>query len=138
MCGLGNFRSLSGVPTLNPHEIFRFVRKLSPSIANESQFYPLPDLPGSMRFYPEPKKLLALEIGPDPYFRHFSSWDFEIFVEIGVFTIFRGPQHFSFTFPQRTWMGKVLGDSPPQLSIRVGSNWDNRATLVFAPENARK
>ena len=63
---------------------------------------------------------------------------FEIFVEIGVFTIFGGPQHFSFSFPQRTWMGKVLGDSLPQLSIRVGSIWDNRATLVLAPENARK
>ena len=113
--GLRNFRSLSGVPTLTPHEIFRGFLKSSSPIANDSQFYPLPDLPGSMRFNPEPKKLLALQIGPDPDFRRFSS-----------------------TFPQRTWMRKVLAYKLVLLFVWDGSNSATAATLVFAPEKGSK
>ena len=99
---------------------------------------PTEDLPGSMRFNPKSKKLLALQIGPDPDFRRFLSLDFEIFVEIGVFTIFRGPQHFSFRFAQRTWMGKVLAYKLALLFVWDGSILDVAPTPVFAPENARK
>ena len=123
---------------MTPHGIFRLLPKLSASIANDSQFYTLPDLPGSMRLDAEPKNLLALRIGPDPDFRRFSSSDFEIFVEIAVFAIFAGPQHFSFTFPQRTWMGRVLAYTLALLFLWYGSILDVAPSPVFRTENARK